>query len=110
MVLMLVSAFRKLYNRGDFPIGVNYDARGKKIKWKVIQIQLKPTLDCSQLVQADIEKLDYHYYLPLFFAGLVETEEPYSFLAPQAIHDMLVKGGDKVLPVIPQLILPIKRK
>ena len=33
--------------------------------------------------QVDIEKLDYHHYLPIFFDGLREKEEPYRFLAVQ---------------------------
>ncbi|KAI8897589.1 parkin co-regulated protein-domain-containing protein [Globomyces pollinis-pini] len=86
------TSFRKLYDRGDFPISVNHDAKGNKINWKV-----------------DIEKLDYHHYLPLFFSGLCETEEPYAFLARQGIHDLLDKGGSKILPVVPQLIIPIKK-
>ncbi|XDV43298.1 hypothetical protein PO909_011800, partial [Leuciscus waleckii] len=58
--------------------------------------------------QVEIEKLDYHHYLPLFFDGLCETVHPYEFFARQGIHDMLEHGGSKVLPVIPQLIIPIK--
>jgi hypothetical protein len=27
--------FRKLYDRGDFPISVNHDGNGNKINWKV---------------------------------------------------------------------------
>jgi hypothetical protein len=38
----------------------------RRIQWKV-----------------DIEKLDYHHYLPIFFDGLREKEEPYRFLAVQ---------------------------
>ncbi|KAI8818113.1 parkin co-regulated protein-domain-containing protein [Fimicolochytrium jonesii] len=87
-----VTSFRKLYDRGDFPIAVNHSPNGNKINWKV-----------------DIDKLDYHHYLPLFFSGLCETEEPYAFLARQGIHDLLDKGGNKVLPVVPQLIIPIKK-
>ncbi|XP_033967100.1 parkin coregulated gene protein isoform X3 [Pseudochaenichthys georgianus] len=56
----------------------------------------------------DIEKLDYHHYLPLFFNGLCETVHPYEFFAHQGVHDMLEHGGTKILPVIPQLIIPIK--
>lgn len=56
----------------------------------------------------ELDKLDYHFYLPLFFDGLCETEHPYEFFARQGIHDMLEHGGPKVLPVIPQLIIPIK--
>jgi len=31
----------------------------------------------------DLDKLDYHHYLPLFFDGIRETQEPYRFLAVQ---------------------------
>eukprot|EP00158_Paraphelidium_tribonemae_P002042 Partr_v1_DN25066_c0_g1_i1_m50998 putative PARK2 co-regulated len=86
-----ISAFRKLYDRGDFPACVNYDARGQKIKWKV-----------------DPATLDYHYYLPLFFTGLLETRDPYRFIVWQGIHDMISLNEDKVIATIPQLILPIK--
>mmetsp|Transcript_12876 Transcript_12876/g.34343 ORF Transcript_12876/g.34343 Transcript_12876/m.34343 type:complete len:296 (+) Transcript_12876:63-950(+) len=82
--------FRKCYERGDLPIAV--DHRGTNcISWKV-----------------DIDKLDYHHYLPIFFDGLREEEEPYKFLALQGCYDMLEVGGSKILPVIPQLIIPIK--
>ncbi|EFB15395.1 hypothetical protein PANDA_013269 [Ailuropoda melanoleuca] len=59
--------------------------------------------------EVEIEKLDYHHYLPLFFDGLCEMTFPYEFFARQGIHDMLEHGGSKILPVIPQLIIPIKK-
>jgi hypothetical protein len=52
--------------------------------------------------------LDYHHYLPIFFEGIREKQDPYRFLSVQGTFDMLEKGGAKVLPVIPQLIIPIK--
>lgn len=64
----------------------------------------------SLFFQVEIEKLDYHHYLPLFFDGLCEMTFPYEFFARQGIHDMLEHGGNKILPVIPQLIIPIKSK
>ncbi len=45
----------------------------------------------------------------MFFDGLRETTHPYEFFARQGVHDMLEHGGAKILPVIPQLIIPIKR-
>lgn len=83
--------FRRFYERGDFPIALEHDTKGNKIAWKV-----------------EIEKLDYHHYLPLFFDGLCETGHPHEFFARQGVHDMLEHGGQKILPVIPQLIMPIK--
>ncbi|CAD7928212.1 unnamed protein product [Amoebophrya sp. A25] len=83
--------FRRFYDRGDLPIQIFHGAAGGKIAWKV-----------------EIEKLDYHHYLPIFFDGLREREDPYRFLAVQGVYDMLEKGGSKILPVVPQLIIPIK--
>ncbi|XP_034530200.1 parkin coregulated gene protein [Notolabrus celidotus] len=85
------TSFRKFYDRGDFPIAVEHDTKGSRIVWKV-----------------EIEKLDYHHLLPLFFDGLSETVHPYKLLASQGVHDMLEHGGAQIEPVIPQLILPIK--
>merc|ERR1719199_96908 len=83
--------FRRFYDRGDLPMQIFHGAVGGKIAWKV-----------------DIEKLDYHHYLPILFDGLREKEDPYRFLAVQGTYDMLQKGGAKILPVVPQLIIPIK--
>jgi len=83
--------FRRFYDRGDLPIQIFHGAVGGKIAWKV-----------------DVDKLDYHHYLPIFFEGIREKEEPYRFLSVQGVFDMLDKGGSKVLPVVPQLIIPIK--
>merc|ERR1711918_170414 len=83
--------FRRFYERGDLPIQVEHRGVHNRIGWKV-----------------DIEKLDYHHYLPIFFDGLREKEEPYRFLAVQGAYDMMEKGGPKLLPVVPQLIVPMK--
>jgi len=83
--------FRRFYDRGDMPLQIYHGSTGGKISWKV-----------------DVEKLDYHHYLPLFFDGLREKEEPYRFLAVQGVYDLLDKGGSKILPVVPQLIIPVK--
>jgi len=83
--------FRRFYDRGDLPLQVSFSGATRKVAWKV-----------------DIEKLDYHHYLPIFFDGLRETQEPYKFLALQGVKDLLTEGGQKILPVVPQLIIPIK--
>merc|ERR1719413_125345 len=83
--------FRRFYDRGDLPLQIFHGSVGGKIAWKV-----------------DVEKLDYHHYLPIFFDGLREKEDPYRFLSVQATYDMLEKGSSKILPVVPQLIIPVK--
>jgi len=87
---VMPTEFRKFYDRGDLPVSI-FHGSGFKLAWKV-----------------DIEKLDYHHYLPIFFDGLREKEDPYRFIAVQGTYDMLEKGGAKILPVVPQLIIPIK--
>jgi len=89
---VVATEFRRFYDRGDMPLQIYHAGTGGgMISWKV-----------------DVEKLDYHHYLPLFFDGLREKEEPYRFLVVQGIYDLLAKGGSKILPVVPQLIIPIK--
>eukprot|EP00455_Lapot_gusevi_P002281 TRINITY_DN1088_c0_g1_i6.p1 TRINITY_DN1088_c0_g1~~TRINITY_DN1088_c0_g1_i6.p1 ORF type:complete len:247 (-),score=91.70 TRINITY_DN1088_c0_g1_i6:232-972(-) len=83
--------FRRFYDRGDLPLCVDFHGATRKIQWK-----------------AEVDKLDYHHYLPIFFDGLREKEEPYKFLALQGVYDLLKSGGSRILPVIPQLIIPIK--
>jgi len=84
--------FKKYYDRGDLPIAVNFQGAHRKVTWK-----LEPEL------------LDYHLYLPIFFEGIREVEEPYKFLAHQGCTELLERGGPKILPVLPQLIIPIKK-
>ena len=86
------SEFRRFYERGDLPIQIDHRGVRNALVWKV-----------------DIDQLDFHHYLPIFFDGLRETEEPYRFMARQGVRDMLQQGGEsKVLSVIPQLIIPVK--
>lgn len=83
--------FRKCYQRGDLPLAIDHNQTRLCINWKV-----------------ELAKMDYHYYLPLFFDGAREKEDPYRFLAVKGIEDLLKAGKGKILPVIPQLIVPIK--
>lgn len=56
-----------------------------------------------------MDKIDYNLYLPLFFDGLCETKHPYKTYARQGCYDLINHGGgEKIYPVIPQLIIPIK--
>lgn len=71
-------------------------------------IGVKHGSGCTLQWKAKIADLDYHHYLPKFFDGIREKQDPYRFLAIQGVFDMLDQGGAKVIPVIPQLIIPIK--
>jgi len=88
------SEFKRFYDRGDLPLQVAFEGAHRKVLWKV----------------TSFDKLDFHHYLPIFFDGTREKTEPYKFLARQGTYDLLKKGAElnKILPVIPQLIIPIK--
>merc|ERR1719482_992151 len=48
---------RRFYDRGDLPVQVFHGGTGNRLSWKV-----------------DLDKLDYHHYLPIFFDGVQEKE------------------------------------
>ena len=83
-----LSEFRRFYDRGDLPIQLSH---WNEVSWK------RP-----------IDQLDYHHYLPIFFDGLREQEDPYRFLAIQGCYELIAKPDATILPVVPQLIIPIK--
>ena len=88
-----ITEFRRLYERGDLPIKIDHQTPGKSILWK-----------------KDPALLDYHLYLPIFFDGLREKTDPCRMMAIYGVFDLLEKGGAKILPTIPQLIIPMKSK
>lgn len=89
--VIVASEFRRFYDRGDLPIKVEHEGSTTKLGWKISP-----------------EQLDYHHYLPIFLDGIREKIDPYRFLAVTGTYEMLERGGSKILPVIPQLIIPIK--
>ena len=82
--------FRKYYERGDLPVKIDHCAGGNKLLWS-----------------GDVRTFDYHVYLPIFVDGLREVDDPYRFLSIQGVIDMIQAAPAKLLPVVPQLILPI---
>ena len=66
------------------PLNVGFSGAVRHIVWKV-----------------DIGLLDLHHYLPVFFEGLRETQDPMSFLADKGCDDLIINGKDKILPVVP---------
>ena len=59
----------RFYERGDLPIQIDHGGVANRLAWKV-----------------EIQKLDFHHYLPIFFDGLREQEYPYCFVAEQGAY------------------------
>ena len=88
---IIVTNFRRVYDVGDLPVQLNHGHQGGKLLWKT-----------------KVSQLNYNHYLPIFFEGLREKQDPYRFIAVQGTFDMLEEGGANIGKVIPQLIIPIK--
>uniref|UniRef100_A0A7S3FZI5 Parkin co-regulated protein n=1 Tax=Palpitomonas bilix TaxID=652834 RepID=A0A7S3FZI5_9EUKA len=82
---------KKFYLRGDLPVAVLHKPNQNQLKWKV-----------------EPKELDYHYYVPVFFDGLKEMSDPYALFATQGVIDLIDADPSKMLPVIPQVIIPLK--
>lgn len=81
----------RIYDRGDIPFKIDYQGTLKKLIWK-----------------QDPKFLDYHHYLPIFIDGLREKFDPYRYLAVEGTIELIEKAPEKIPPVVPQLILPLK--
>ena len=64
--------FRRVYDVGDLPVSLNQTGQGGKLLWKI-----KPA------------QINYNHFLPLFFEGLREKQDPYRFIAVQGVYDLL---------------------
>lgn len=125
------SELRRAYERGDLPCIMVSGAKNK-LKWRVELNSLGESV-CEVLIDdigSDIgrtlissflptislspalflEMIDFHHYLPLFISGLREVEEPFRFFGEEGSLDLISAGGEaKVLPVISEIILPLKK-
>lgn len=85
------------YERGELPCTIEHGATGNYLSWI-----------------CPLEKLDYEYYLPLFFDGLqVYDNNIVTFITKQGIEDLLYnikerKNCSILIPVIKNLIRPIR--
>lgn len=54
-------------------------------------------------------EIDYHSLLPIVAEGIRETDHPYVSIARKAWSELLAEGGsERVLPVLPRLIAPLR--
>lgn len=83
--------FARHYDRGDLPLYVAPVGVSRKLVWKV-----------------PFAELDYRHYLPIFFDGVREKQEPHKFIARQGLQDLLTNSIEQVIDVIPRLVIPIK--
>mmetsp|Transcript_26253 Transcript_26253/g.26501 ORF Transcript_26253/g.26501 Transcript_26253/m.26501 type:complete len:334 (+) Transcript_26253:288-1289(+) len=88
------SLFPNRYKRGELPCSIEHGTNGHYLSWV-----------CA------LEKLDYEYYLPLFFDGLQCKEDPLAFLACQGVKDLLEAARgypERVIPCVPSIVTPIR--
>lgn len=82
------------YLRGELPCSIEHGIKGWYLSWV-----------------CPLEKLDYDYYLPIFFDGLQCGENPSSFIAMQGLEDLLYAAKDdsgRIIPVVKNLVRPLR--
>lgn len=92
------TVFKVYFKRGDIPVVLS----GRSSKQDM-------TKDRPLRWQCVPEDLDYCYYLPIFVDGLADSDIDTRLLALNGAMDLIMKAPNKVLPVLPKLILPLKR-
>lgn len=90
--------FKIYFMRGDIPVALS----GRSNKQD-------PTKDRPLRWHCTPEDLDYCYYLPIFLDGLADIDSDTRMLALNAAVDLIIRQPHKVLPVLPKMILPLKR-
>ena len=81
------------HRRGDLPIAIDHHGGfGNRVKWTTT---------------GGLAHIDYNVVLPIFFDGLRETQDPCRFLAVQGTIELLEASPEKILGVLPQIILPL---
>ncbi|KNC30626.1 hypothetical protein FF38_11708 [Lucilia cuprina] len=90
--------FKIYWKRGDIPVTFS----GKLLR-------KKNTKEFPLKWYCPPQNLDYCYYLPIFVDGLSDNDVEIRKLAQYGAMDLILKAPQKVLPVLPKLILPLKR-
>ncbi|KAI8592239.1 parkin co-regulated protein-domain-containing protein [Geranomyces variabilis] len=88
-----LTAFGAMYARGEIPCRLNHGSVKHKITWS------QPP-----------DSLPYTILLPAFFAGLLETQHPYTHLVRTGLPDLLSapSAAEKTLPLLPSLTAPLR--
>ncbi|KAJ3010000.1 hypothetical protein HKX48_007639 [Thoreauomyces humboldtii] len=82
-----------MYARGEIPCRLNHGSVKHKLSWTTPPSQLSyPTL------------------LPVFLAGLLETQHPYTLLVRSGLHDLLTDpaASTRVPPILISVIPPLR--
>ncbi|KAJ1477227.1 parkin co-regulated protein-domain-containing protein [Baffinella frigidus] len=81
-----VPLLRRLFDRGDFPATVRTRCLHNDLLWT-----------------KHADALDYDFYLPILFEGLLEKKEPYKFLARRGILDLAAACPLRILANLPKV-------
>src|SRR5574343_1548229 len=82
-----------VYSAGGIPCRINHGSVNMRLHWDTNHSQLS-----------------YDPLLVTLFEGLIETEQPFMFVARQGCKELLTADGaaDKTIPLIPRLVMPLR--
>ncbi len=79
---------------------------------QILPIRLEPLengMGMKLVWTQPIAELDLHHVLPIFFSGVIETQDPYQFAAVDGLFQLLeTSTAQQLVPVVAQLVQPIK--
>jgi len=88
------SLLPRRYTRGELPCSVEHRSSGLALSW-----------------MCPLHNLDYEHYLPIFMDGLRCTDNPFKFIANQAVKELIddARGNEQIITdTVDSLILPIR--
>uniref|UniRef100_A0A1B0G2B9 Uncharacterized protein n=1 Tax=Glossina morsitans morsitans TaxID=37546 RepID=A0A1B0G2B9_GLOMM len=95
---VIAETFFKIFlRRGDIPVASSGKVLRKNSKEYPVKWYCTP------------QDLDYCYYLPIFVDGLSDNDVEIRKLAQYGAMDLIRRAPHKILPVLPKLVLPLKR-
>ena len=89
-----MSLLPRRYTRGELPCSVEHRSSGLALSW-----------------MCPLHNLDYEHYLPIFMDGIRCNDNPYKFIAKQAVKELIddARGNSKVVTECLDLcVLPIR--
>jgi hypothetical protein len=88
------SSLRRAFERGDLPCVISQASGKRALEWRV--------------EGGRAEAVDYKFYLPIFFDGLREEENPLPWLASTGLADLIKAAPHKIAPLVPLLVIPLR--
>ena len=88
---LVLNRFELMYLRSDLPVKIDYSASNKR----------------TLVLTKDAADLDVLHWIPIFFQGLVLTEQPLPFFCQEGLKLLLPAAGERLIECLPACLDPL---